>query len=235
MFSFKKRKLTINEYAKKYEDSSKKIENILINIGYIKKENKWVITTKLGKLMGIEEIYNPKNKLKFVLIPDGIHKGIDFKKEYYKLSKYENLKKQNTKNKIFNKKQKMTNKEKEEKGKIYEIYIGNFYKKQNYTIANHGIDNKEKDAGIDIIAKKDKTILFIQCKNWNIKNKKRITHVDIKKTRTEINDYIEKNPLYENYKIKTLYITSEDILDKSAKYYIKEHNEKIEYKIIPIK
>jgi len=154
------------------------------------------------------------------------------KKEYKPKSKYS---KSGYDSLYKTQKKKTTYAERQKKGEEYEKYIADFFKEQNYTISNHGIDNKKKDGGIDVIAKKDKTILFIQCKNWNAKNKNRITHVDIKKTRTEINDYIEKNPLYKNYKIKTYYITSEDILDKSAKLYIKEHKEKIEHLIIPMK
>ena len=131
---------------------------------------------------------------------------------------------------------KMSNAEKKKKGDDYEEYICNEYRKSGYKVAPHGKDNGVKDGGIDVIAIKNKEILFIQCKHWNIKSKNRITETHIKKTRMEVIDYIEENPMFKsnNYTRKTLYITSDNILHSSAKYYIKKHDD-IEHKIIVFK
>ena len=227
MFGIKKKKLTINEYAKKYNDSKKKIEKILINIGYIKKQERWTLVTNLGKLLGIEEKYNPKSKSKFIIIPDGIHKGKDFKTEYYRLEETEN-KKQKTKNK-------MTNTEKKEKGDEYEKYIADFFRKQDYYVWEHGKEKGVKDSSIDLIIKKDKHIFFVQCKNWE---KWKINHKEVKATRTDVREYLKKEKnlwnLIKDYESKILYITPKECLAKSAYTYIKENSDIVEYKVIPI-
>jgi len=50
----------------------------------------------------------------------------------------------------------------------------------------------------------------------------------------KVRDYLEKKPLFQKYKWKIIYITSEDILEQSANYKIIEHNNEIEHKIIAI-
>lgn len=121
-----------------------------------------------------------------------------------------------------------------EKGSLYEEHISNIYKSRNYNIAEHGKDNGIKDYGIDIIAKKENEILFIQCKNWSLNNKYRINVKEIQYTRMNVRDYLERNIMFKNYNWKIIYATSEDILDYGAKCKIKENLHEIEHKIIKI-
>jgi len=120
------------------------------------------------------------------------------------------------------------------KGAVYEKLVSDIYRNKKYTIAEHGKDNGVKDFGIDVIAKKDNEILFIQCKNWNKKNKYRINVKEIQYTRMNVRDYLEKNTMFKHYNWKIIYATSEDILDRGAKYKISENKDEIEHKIIPI-
>ncbi len=119
-----------------------------------------------------------------------------------------------------------------QKGDEYEAYVCKHFEEQGYKIAPHGKDNGVKDQGIDIILKKDKEILFIQCKNWNVKHKYKIDHKEIQYIRMNVRDYIEKNQLFTMYNWKILYVTSENILENSAHYKIREHREEIEHQII---
>ena len=128
----------------------------------------------------------------------------------------------------------MSYKEKKEKGDKYEKFIAIHYKTQGYTIAEHGKDNGVKDGGIDIIAKKGKEILFIQCKNWDANGSKKVEAKDIKYTRQDATDYVEANPVYKMYKHKIIYIMAENVLHGSAYHYIQKYHEKVEFKIIPI-
>ena len=120
-----------------------------------------------------------------------------------------------------------------EKGDMYEKYIADYYKEQGYTIAEHGQDNGRKDKGIDVIAKKEKELLLIQCKNWNENNK--LTHSEIKEIRMNMIDFLSKHEMYDNLcKVTKKIITPYYILDRSAEYYLKEINYDINYKVIPI-
>ena len=132
-----------------------------------------------------------------------------------------------------NKKTKMPAKE---KGDEYEKYIANFFREQGYYVWEHGKEKGMKDMSIDLIVKKEKFIYFVQCKNWE---KWKITHKEIKATRTDVRDFLEKknNMLWElikNYESKILYITPKECLTKGAYTYIKENNNIVEYQVIPM-
>ncbi|WP_321777804.1 restriction endonuclease [Sulfurimonas sp.] len=132
------------------------------------------------------------------------------------------------------KENKLTNEQKKEKGNKYETYICKHFEKEGYLTVPHGKNHGKKDDGIDIILKRDKKILFIQCKDWNIKNKHRIDSKEIQYTRMNVRDYIEKNKIFEMYDWKILYVTSDDILDDSGEYKIREYSSEIEHRVIPI-
>jgi len=121
-----------------------------------------------------------------------------------------------------------------QKGDEYEAYICKHFEEQGYLTVPHGKDNGVKDQGIDIILKKNKEILFIQCKHWSKKNKYRIDHKEIQYVRMNVRDYMAKNQVFSMYNWKILYITSENILEHSAQHKIREHSEEIEHKIIPM-
>lgn len=132
---------------------------------------------------------------------------------------------------IIEKSRYQTNKE---KGDMYEKYIADYYRKQGYTVSEHGQDNGRKDMGVDVIAKKDREILFIQCKNWNENNK--LKHNVIKEIRMNMIDFLNKHEIYKNmnYNVTKKIITPHYILDRSAEHYLKEINYDIKYKVIPI-
>lgn len=119
-----------------------------------------------------------------------------------------------------------------EKGDIYESFVCNHFEEQGYLVVPHGKNKGVKDDGIDIILKKDEEVLFVQCKDWNIKNKHRIDSKEIQYTRMNVRDYIEKNRAFEMYDWKILYVTSDNILHASAKYKIRECAREIEHRII---
>ena len=120
-----------------------------------------------------------------------------------------------------------------ERGGLYVAYISNLYKQNGYTIVADGIYNSVHEQGIDIIAIKDKELLFIKCKDWDINSRYKINRKDIQYVRMNVRDYLDKNPLFHDYKWKILYITSQNIFDKSANSKIIEHSDEIDHKIIP--
>lgn len=123
-------------------------------------------------------------------------------------------------------KARMTNKE---KGDAYEEFVARHFRSQGYTVADHGAINGVKDKSIDLIAKRGRDIILIQCKDWSAKNNYRITHNEVKAFVGETAFYLNDNPMYENYSLKRLYVVSEPVLDRSAIKFIKAHKDKIRY------
>ena len=118
------------------------------------------------------------------------------------------------------------------KGDKYEKYIADYYRNKKYLVEEHGKEKGVKDGGIDLIAKKNNEVIFIQCKDWNENNSHKIDHKDIKVLRTDTNDFLEKNPEYKKYKIKMRYTLSGDFIHASAKKHINECSDDIDYEII---
>ena len=124
---------------------------------------------------------------------------------------------------------------KKEKGDIYERYIANFFKKQGYSVWEHGKEKGKEDKSIDLFIKKENFIYFVQCKNWETW---KINHKEVKATRTDVREYLKENKdfwnLIKNYNMKILYITPKECLTKGAYTYIKENSNVVEYQVIPI-
>jgi len=231
--------ITIKSIGEHFNKSSREINKILNELHWIEKKDRWWMLTPTGKTKGGQELYNSKNKTKYTIWDSKIIHNTELINRIYNSSKENNVheERKNGYNNLYpKKKQKMTKKEMKEKGDKYEEYVANFFREQGYTIAEHGKDNGVKDNGIDIIAKKEKYILFIQCKNWSAKTGRKIRDKELKITKQDVEDYMKKHPLYEmgNYKTKIIFITSENILHGSGYYYIKEHSKEIEYQVIPI-
>ena len=119
-----------------------------------------------------------------------------------------------------------------EKGKRYEKQIGEYFEKEGYIVKYNGIEKGKKDDSIDLIAIKKDEIIFIQCKNWKENSKYKVSQQMVKAFIGDTYKFIEKNPIYKNYKIKRLFVISNKILTKSAYAFIKSNPDLIEYKII---
>lgn len=130
---------------------------------------------------------------------------------------------------------KMTAKEKKEKGDKYEEYIAKYFKEQGYYVWEHGKEKGLEDNNIDLFVKKDKSIYFVQCKDWETW---KLDHNKVKATRMDVNDYLDNNPMLKeminDFEWKVLYVTSKECLTNGAYRYIEEHKELIEYQVIPI-
>jgi len=120
------------------------------------------------------------------------------------------------------------------KGRDYELYITKYFHEQGYQTKPFGILNGKKDKGIDIIIKKNKEITLIQCKNWKADSKYKIKHKDLKEFIGNTTIFLENRAKEaEGYIIKKMFITSNDILDNSAKEFLKE-TPTLEHRIIPM-
>ncbi|SFP46230.1 restriction endonuclease [Hydrogenimonas thermophila] len=118
------------------------------------------------------------------------------------------------------------------KGKDYEKYVGKYFENLGYIVKFNGIEKGKKDSSIDLIAIRNDEIVLIQCKNWKENSKYKINHEKIKSFVGDTYSFIEKNPIYKNYKIQRIFAISNRILDKSAIAYIKENRNIVNYMLL---
>jgi restriction system protein len=224
--------LKAKEIREHFEITSKQLHEILKLLKWAtKSEDKGWIATKLGISKGAKDgVYMGVN---YIHWDSKIKKDFGFINAVKGLKDSKKIKIEINKENIIKPKE-MTNRDKKKKGDEYELFISKHFREQGYTISEHGIDNGVKDNGIDIIAKKDKDILFIQCKNWSSKSSNKVRDKEIKVTRQDVQDYKEKHPLYAMYKTKIIYIMSENVLHGSGYHYIQDNSEVLEFRIIPM-
>ncbi|NOQ31908.1 MAG: hypothetical protein GQ570_12365 [Helicobacteraceae bacterium] len=121
-----------------------------------------------------------------------------------------------------------------EVGKLLKVNRGTWFKELEQKNRSKETIHGRKDKGIDVIIMKDKEISLIQCKNWKQDSKYKITHKLLKEFVGNTTAFLENNNKEaEGYKIKRLYITPHNILDNSAKYFLRD-NRVVEYINIPM-
>lgn len=122
--------------------------------------------------------------------------------------------------------------EKKTRATLYIEYIADHYRGLGYSVTEYGKENDVENHSIDLIAKKEDEVIFIQCKDQNKNNLHKIDDKAIKILRIDAYDFLEKNPIFKTYKIKIRYILSENFIDTSAVTYIDNCKEDINYEII---
>lgn len=111
--------------------------------------------------------------------------------------------------------------ENRQKGREYEEFVGGYFKLDGYEVDLNGIKKGVKDKGIDIVCKKDNELILIQCKNWSANTKYKINHEKLKAFVGACTEYVNEHKLFDR-NIKLKFITSNYILDESAKKYLEE-------------
>jgi hypothetical protein len=215
--------ISTNKLAKKLTLKPEKLIQELLTLNII--NDKLTLTTKGIEIGGEIKKYMGKTYINWK-DEESITKALSTKSTQTKIIKPQ----QNIKKKI-------TQKEKTFKGEVYEEFISVIYKANGYTIWEHGKEKGVLDAGIDLIVKKDKKIILIQCKNWNEAGKYKIDHKDIKVFRMEGLDFIEKNQIFKGYELHLKYILSGDFIHASALHHIEECNQEhknVSYEIIKL-
>ncbi|MDF1877001.1 restriction endonuclease [Sulfurimonas sp. SAG-AH-194-L11] len=218
---------TVSDIAIYFNISARELNKIFEQLKWAEKQDKWWVATNLGIKHGAKQEYSPRNKQKFIKWDSKLKENIELKNIIKKVKKISEIS-------IEKKVVKQTRyEEKVKKGTEYEEFIARYYEKLGYYVWEHGKDKGRKDNGIDLIAKKDKEIIFMQCKNWSVSSSYKISHKELKSTRQDVSDYIEKNKIFESYNRRIIYILSNDVLHKSAYHYLEEYKNSIECQIIP--
>lgn len=123
-------------------------------------------------------------------------------------------------------------KKKKKYGDDYEEFISNKYKNAEYKVELRGIKESFNDGGLDLIAKKNNTIILVQCKNWKMSNSYKINQKDLRAFVGDCFLYLKDKNL-EDKKVSYHFIVSHDnILTKSAEIFLKE-NQFIKFKCVP--
>ncbi len=124
-------------------------------------------------------------------------------------------------------------KDNKKKGRDYELFILKYFEKQGYKTKDNSFVNGKKDNGIDLIILKNKEITLIQCKNWKKDSSYKIKHRHLKEFLGNTTAFLYNNKeKAKGYKIKRMYITSNDVLDNSAKHFL-NNNSILEHRVIP--
>lgn len=119
------------------------------------------------------------------------------------------------------------------KGRDYEIFIEKYFENLGYKTKPFGILNGRKDKGVDVIIMKNRVVTLIQCKNWKADGRK-IKHKELKEFVGNTTAFLDnRKKEAEGYEIKRLFLTSNDILDNSARYFLRD-NAILEHKVIPM-
>lgn len=127
---------------------------------------------------------------------------------------------------------KMSLKEKKEKGDELERRAGEHYEKKGYIVKYNGIDKNREDGGIDLICINNDEILLIQCKNWSKDSTWKIRHTNVKAFHSDCIKYTEEMKLDRN-KVKLKYIVSDKkIIHNSALNIFKDDYYCCRYEVI---
>lgn len=117
------------------------------------------------------------------------------------------------------------------KGLAYEIKCGKYYEEQGYDVEYYGINKGKKDAGIDLICRKENQIkLLVQCKNH--KGIKSINHENVKVFHSNAIKFIDLNNIEKQF-VKLKYaVPNQNILDNSAIKVFQDRYYNCRYEII---
>ncbi|MDY0179804.1 restriction endonuclease [Aliarcobacter skirrowii] len=115
-------------------------------------------------------------------------------------------------------------------GDDFEIEVGKYFENAGFDVEYRGLELGVLDGGIDLIAKKDKTIFLIQCKYW--KKKDSITHNMIKEFYGNCNFYIDKHNLDRNHIVCIYVIANVNSLHFQAYNIFKENYQKCRFLLL---
>ncbi len=199
--------ISCTELAYYFNIEPRQLNQILTNMRWIKKKNFiWWVATELGKENGAKEYIANYNRLRYVYW----HK--DVMKNEKLLSTIENTVRSYIDN------------------SLYEKFIKEYYKQQDYTVWHYSKDKKQcdKNKNITFIAKKDKEIILIHCRD----NQLDISVEELKSFQKQRDTFKIDNPVFKNYDLKLHYCMSGFFMTEEAYEYTEAFPNDISYEII---
>lgn len=208
--------LTVTVLSKYFKIAPAELNTIFANLKWASKEQRWWLVTELGITKGGKQSYNTRNKVKYIQWNENIKEELELINAVQGFKNNKNVKPQTAK----------------EKGDRYEAFIAEYYKELGYFVWEHGKEKGRIDRGIDLIVKKKKEIIFIQCKNWKENSSFQIDHKEVKASRTEARAFMKDNPLFKGYEMKFRYTLSNNCMHPSALKYIEETKGLFDYEVV---
>jgi len=126
-------------------------------------------------------------------------------------------------------------KKKQIKGAKYEKLVSQRYQKENYDVYEKGLKEGFKDAGIDLVARRNDEILLIQCKNWDINNKYRVREKEVREFYGACQFYIDEKGLNKHNTICIYIVPDAKLILPNAKGLFKKHYKNCRFEIIYMK
>jgi len=209
VFNFKKKSdyISATQLAKFFSIEPRQLNQILTNMKWIEKRHYiWWVPTVLGKKNGAVEHNDKSSRVRYVY----------WKKEIMKNSELLSSIQATVRTFIDN--------------NLYEEFIKEYFMKQDYTVWHHSKDKtqQDKNKNITFIAKKDKKILLIHCRD----NQLDISTEELQAFQKQRDQFKIDNPVFKNYDLSLHYTMSGFFLTEDAYEYVEEHSEDITYEVI---
>jgi len=192
------------QLAQHFNIEPSQLNQIFVNLNWIEKEHYiWWVATETGEKNGAKKYSTQKNKMKYVVWSDEIlqNKELSQAIQYY-LHTYKD-------------------------NGAYKLFIEKDYKANGYTVWNHSEEKGVEDRGINFIAKKNREIIFINCRGNLID----VTLEEIIEFENQKNSFLEENPIFIEYNVTLLYAMSGFFISEEAFEYIEEKEGLISYVI----
>lgn len=118
----------------------------------------------------------------------------------------------------------------------FEDHVKCFYEYYGYTVHVTSTIGDQKANGIDLIAKKDKTIIFICCEYQDKESQDLVNKEDIINFENDVQAYLDKNVIFKSvlYHKKMKYVLSGNFIEDVASEYIKS-KQNMDLEILNIK
>ena len=205
--SNKSKYISTTELAKFFSIEPRQLNQIFTNMKWIEKQHYiWWVATNLGKKNGAKEHYDKKSRVRYV---------------YWKKEIMQNeellLTIQNTVRTYI-------------ENNLYEEFIKEYFTKQGYTVWHHSKEKtqQDKNKNITFVAKKNKKILLIHCRD----NQLDISTDELKTFQKQRDQFKVDNPVFESYDLSLHYTMSGFFLTEDAYEYVEKNSGDITYEVI---
>ena len=201
--------ITVTELSKFFSIEPRQLNQILTSMKWIEKEHYiWWVATELGKENGAIEYTDTRNRIRYVY----------WEKDIMYNQKLISTIKATIRSYIEN--------------NLYEESIKEQFIDQGYTVWHHSKDKmqQDKNKNITLIAKKDKKILLIHCRD----NQLDISLDELKVFQQQRDDFKVDNPVFENYNLSLHYSMSGFFLTEEAYEYVEDNRGDITYEVVKV-
>ncbi|CAA6803624.1 MAG: Unknown protein [uncultured Sulfurovum sp.] len=199
--------ITASQLAKFFSIEARQLNQILTNMKWIEKEHYiWWVATDLGKQNGAIEHTDLKNRVRYVYW----HKSVMQNEQL--LATIKNTIRSYIEN------------------NLYEEFIKEQFLSQGYTVWHHakGKTQQDKNKNITLVAKKNKKILLIHCRD----NQLDISVEELQSFQQQRDNFKIDNPVFENYNLSLHYSMSGFFLTEDAYEYVEENHGDITYEVL---